>query len=600
MNAKAEESRRTDTTSRGTGRGVARNRLASRLRQYLIAPITSGINEQALAGRLERLGEGSGGVEVVRIVASRAMAGPPIAIVRMRPEQAVTLGQSAGGALWIEADTPLQLASPAMAGLPNDAIQPAYPLGEGFTTNIQVFNEDERPLERTQVRIAGRYGVAQGFTGADGKVELAVHGETAETATELLIRPRVGAWGLWKQDPDLRPDGLTSVIVRALPEAKKVMWGAEAMGFDRLPSDCDGSGIKIALIDTGVATTHRQLGNIAHGTDATRGDERSWSQDLVGHGTPCAGILVAQAVEDGLRGYAPKAELQMLKLPLGARCSDLVATLDYCIQAGVDLVCLGYGCERGSAIIEQRIAAAKERGIAIIAPAGNTGDGVQFPACSMHVLSVGAIGRTGSFPDDSPHAAHEATAERVGGGLFVPVFSCCGPELDLCAPGVSVISCQAPDGYAACDGTSLAAAHVAALAALVLAHHADFQQQFAIRTAMRVERLFQLLKQTAQPLANPWRTGAGLPYAPHALGVQSSWQPHTVPIDAALGDLHQAMQRSGLLGQSETPQPARGPAVISRLPLNLHPPIVTWTAGAPGTMHDLRAAMQRAGLSPGG
>jgi subtilisin len=60
---------------------------------------------------------------------------------------------------------------------------------------------------------------------------------------------------------------------------------------------------------------------------------------------------------------------------------------------------------------------------------------------------------------------HPAADALPAGEFIVPGFSCKGPEVDVCAPGLAVISCQSPDGYAARDGTSLAAAHVAGLAA---------------------------------------------------------------------------------------------------------------------------------------
>ena len=224
----------------------------------------------------------------------------------------------------------------------------------------------------------------------------------------------------------------------------------------------------------------------------------------MGHGTPCAGLI--GAIRDrahGIRGYAPDSELHVCKLPADARCSDLVVALDYCQQNGIDVACLGFGCERGSAIVEQRIAAAKQQGIGIIAAAGNSAGTVMFPACSPHVLAVGAIGQAGNYPEDSPQAVQAAAAT---GELFVPQFSCRGPELDLCAPGVAVVGCQSPDGYAICDGTSLAAAHVAALAALILAHHSDFGGEFARRDFRRIERLFQIFSRTRRSrLAIPGR-----------------------------------------------------------------------------------------------
>jgi len=75
-----------------------------------------------------------------------------------------------------------------------------------------------------------------------------------------------------------------------------------------LPPDYRGGGARIALIDTGVATSHRQLASVKQGLDAVGGDDRSWSQDPAGHGTPAAGILVAAAdKENAIRGYAPSA-----------------------------------------------------------------------------------------------------------------------------------------------------------------------------------------------------------------------------------------------------------------------------------------------------
>ena len=372
--------------------------------------------------------------------------------------------------------------------------------------------------------------------------------------------------------------------------------------FDHLPGDYRGGGIKIALIDSGVATSHKQLGGIQRGFDVADGEGRAWSQDASGHGTACAGIITAAAT--GIRGYAPDAELNVCKLPADPYSSDLVAAIDYCVAAGIDVACVGFGAQRGSAIVEQRIAAARQRGLAIVAAAGSTGERVQFPASSRNALAVGAIGQTGTFPEDSPHAVHEALATARGGGFFVPAFSCRGPELDLCAPGVAVISTQAPDGYAARDGTSLAAPHVAALAALVLAHHADFRRDFAGRDARRVERLFQILKATAQPLGEPAQTGAGLPDAPAALGLPL--QPRLGPptINVALAQMRDALRFAGLIegGAAVTsiPEPLRGPALVAQLPLS--PTTPASSVGAQGierSMRDLNSAMRLAGLSAG-
>jgi len=218
-------------------------------------------------------------------------------------------------------------------------------------------------------------------------------------------------------------------------------------------------------------------------------------------------------------------------------------------------------------------------------------------------MAVGAIGQTGSYPEDSPQAFQAAAAVAVAGGLFVPLFSCRGPELDLCAPGVAVIACQSPDGYAICDGTSLAAAHVTALAVLILAHHSDFKGGFARRDFQRVERLFQILKDTAQPIGHPWQTGAGLPDATRALGVWCEQRPLVAPLNAGLGEMRSAIRQLNRIhfgaGEANTFEPPRGPANVTHLPLNPIPLRFQAESGAKAGVHDLKAAMMLAGLSDG-
>jgi hypothetical protein len=566
----------------------------------MIAPTQLGATPQALADRLNRLGD----VEILRTYPECDAISPPIAVARMSDENAAALRRSAVGAFVIEPDQHLRAASFTAMSSPFPAIAAMTAIGPGFTVTIQVLGKSGEPVEHAEVRLFGEQAAAQGLTVSDGKVDLTLHGELPETVTELFVNARSGYWGLWRHRPELQAGTVNTFTLEpiSLPDAPH--WGGTAMRFDQLPTECRGTGIKIAVIDSGVATGHRQLTRIDHGIDIRGGDGGFWSQDLVGHGTPCAGLI--GAIPDGahgIRGYAPDSELHVCRLPPDARCSDLVAALDYCVQSGIDVACLGFACERGSAIVEQRIAAAKRQGIGLIAAAGNSAGAVLFPACSPHVIAVGAIGRTGTYPDDSPQAVQAAAAVAVAGGLFVPLFSCRGPELDLCAPGVAVIACQSPDSYAICDGTSLAMAQVTALAALILAHHGDFRGGFARRDFQRVERLFQILKGTAQPIGHPWLTGAGLPDAARALGVRSERRPLTAPLNAELGEMRRAIRQLNQLhfGSSEASafEPPRGPANVTQLPLNPIPLAFQADSGPKTGVHELKAAMMMAGLAGG-
>jgi subtilisin len=592
-----------DTSS--ASRGDRRRSASARNSYYMIAPAGLGVTRQTLIDRLNRVAD----VEIVQTYAERGTISPPIAVVRTSDENAAVLRRSTGGALVIEPDRYMRAASFAASFMgslpPSQAIAAMSALGPGFAVTIRVLSESGQPVEHAEVRLVGEQGAAQGLTDKDGKVDLTLYGELPETVTELFVKARAGYWGLWRHRPDLKADAVKTFTLEPLSLPNALDWGGKAMRFDQLPAECRGTGIKIALIDSGIAISHKQLARIDHGIDIRGGGEgRSWSQDVIGHGTPCAGIIGAiPDAAHGIRGYAPESELHVCRLPPDARCSDLVAALDYCLEAGIDVAFLGFACERGSAIVEQRIAAVKQQGVGIVAAAGNSAGAVLFPACSPHVLAVGAIGQIGSYPEDSPQALQAGAAVAVAGGLFVPPFSSRGPELDLCAPGVAIVACQSPDGYGICDGTSLAAAHVAALAALILAHHGDFRGGFARRDFQRVERLFQILKDTAQPIGHAWQTGAGLPDAARALGVRSQQWPLAAPLNVGLEEMRNAIRHldhvhSGV-GEANAFEPPRGPANVTHLPLNPIPLTFLAESGAEAGVHELKAAMMLAGLSDG-
>jgi hypothetical protein len=138
---------------------------------------------------------------------------------------------------------------------------------------------------------------------------------------------------------------------------------------------------------------------------------------------------------------------------------------------------------------------------------------------------------------------------------------------------------------------------------LVLAHHVDFRRDFANRDARRVERLFQILKETAQPLGNPVLTGAGVPRAPVALGLQPPmWTAHA-PIAAGIEEMRDALRHAGLfgvdLGDTSGPHLQRGPAFVAPLPLTPLWPQAMGNMGSEAELGDLKAAMHSAGLSAG-
>jgi len=181
---------------------------------------------------------------------------------------------------------------------------------------------------------------------------------------------------------------------------------------------------------------------------------------------------------------------------------------------------------------------------------------------------VGAVGQLGTFPPGSGLAAQLA-GPPTPDGLFAPRFANHGPGIDCCAPGVAIVSGLPPASYGPVSGTGIAAAHVAAAAVLVLAHHPQFGPQVS-RDASRVDQLFYLILAFCRPLPaiGRLRSGAGLPNVPAAVGV-APWGNHHLLVDGAA---HPA-----------APSPA------SRTPEDR----------PAGALTPLDAAMQSAGLIPG-
>jgi subtilisin family serine protease len=500
----------------------------------------------------------------------------PLVLARMAPDKAKLLQTQAGTRLAVERDERLSyMLDPTTPQMPNPGV--LTPLADGFSTTIEVLGQTG-PLPDAEVYVFGSMWPTQGVTDASGRVTLSIQGERPDTIRSILVKAKVDYWTFWLDRPQLVPNSVNRIVVRALaaslrdfPGRQLMGWGERAMGLDRVPPGFDGAGVKIAVIDSGTAPTHRNLRGVARGTSIVGNDKTAWTVDTIGHGSHCAGIIAGGPVPGGggIRGFAPAAEIHVCRIFPGGRFSDLVQALDYCMEQGIDVANMSLGGGEPSKIIEDRIVRAKQMGMACIIAAGNSSGPVQFPASTPHCLAVAAMGKWGEFPDDSYHAQQALDGFRSRDGYFPAKFSCFGPEIDVCAPGVGIVSSLPADGFGAWDGTSMATPHVTGLAALVLAHHPDFKGAFQNRDGRRVERLFQILKETATPLqfGDSNRTGAGLPNAMRALGLETGVAPGAAAAPGADPSLD-TLRR--LLGLAQVDAPSMVPAG-AMAPQSVHP-----------------------------
>jgi subtilisin family serine protease len=506
------------------------------LPQYLLPPGVPELGMDAVCDQLERMPE----VTVVRrlrpsekLTADGLYPSCPEVVVVEAAEAQVPAMRSLH--VHIEPDLPLTGMGPASA--PTARMLPlrdpglVMPLEEPVEIALRVCGPDGEPLAGAGVFLIGAAWPAQGITGADGTVTVTLATETEQSIQSLYVRPAGGYADRWIHRPDLSAtqENLVTLTPLAkvypeLEERQQYGWGQQAMRVDRLPPTFRAFGVRIAVIGSGVSAGHPDLKQrVRSGVDLVRGTDEGWSHDMVGSGTHAAGVIAGADTGKGVIGIAVDAEIEVCQVMPDGHFSDLIAALDHCIEHEVDIAHIAVATPYPSALVSRKLADANTAGIACIAPAGDTGGPVAFPGSLPTVFVVGALGVFGSYPSETSQATHTGP-QLTTEGLFAAPFSCHGPGIDAAAPGVAVLSCASNGGYTALDGTGTASAHVAGLAALVLAHHEDFHGQLLPRGPGRVQHLFEIIAASCRPLAAPStveavRVGRGLPDALVALGL---------------------------------------------------------------------------------
>lgn len=444
-------------------------------------------------------------------------------VVRMEPERANSMRDETPE-LIITEDKKLGYGYP-----PNKFLKPLIkPLSDTRKAikkkfRFLVTDKNNVPVPDVTVSLAANGWPAEDFTDEEGKVEIEINISENTLPRILSLTPRHSFWNIFSFDPELNENEYNNIKLTSLketitefPQQFRFGWGQLLMGLDKMPNDINGAGIKIAIIDSGCDNSHPLLQHIVRGKDLTLHDSSTWNNDEIGHGTHCTGIIAARS-NDGtmMRGFAPEAEIHILRIfPAqdDSGFSHLKDALWYCIENEIDVINLSLGAESDIEIeIENLLEQATQNGIACIAAAGNSGEAVQYPASSPHCLAVSAIG---NIKEVKPFTWEATTVEDKlkDGDIFSPVFTCFGSEIDVCAPGVSIISTVPGGMFKSDNGTSMAAPHVTGLAALLLAHHPLFKTQFKERNKQRVETLYDLIRIQCKHFSiGEVRTGIGLP-----------------------------------------------------------------------------------------
>jgi subtilisin family serine protease len=288
------------------------------------------------------------------------------------------------------------------------------------------------------------------------------------------------------------------------------LWSLKTLGAETAWNSARGAGTVVAVVDTGLDFTHPDIqDNVWNNPDEIPDngidddangyvdDRTGWDManddndatDGAGHGTHVAGTIAAQDDNGvGVVGVAPDARIMVIKgLDDGGSGSlfSLAESLLYAAANGADVVNNSWGCAGGcppADLIEDAVAAAYQAGVIVVFAAGNDNLDVKnySPHARPEVLLVSATSPEDTKASFSNFGYVDVAAPGAGstnssvpsperGILSLKAASCTPPT---CEPGLIV-----GNDYLRQSGTSMAAPHVAGLAAVVLSQHPTYTQE---------------------------------------------------------------------------------------------------------------------------
>jgi subtilisin family serine protease len=208
-----------------------------------------------------------------------------------------------------------------------------------------------------------------------------------------------------------------------------------------------GRGIRVGMIDSGVDMEHPEIsGSVLAYLDAVDGQATPHA-----HGTSMATAIVAHGE---LQGVAPAARLIVARAFGGTQATSangksfqILTALEWVVQQRAKVVNLSFAGPQDR-LLSKALAGAKERGVITVAAAGNGGSRAAplYPGADPSVIAVTATD------------AEDRVFAEANRGSYIAVA----------APGVDVLTAEPAGRYAFTSGTSIAAAHVSGLVALLV------------------------------------------------------------------------------------------------------------------------------------
>ena len=268
-----------------------------------------------------------------------------------------------------------------------------------------------------------------------------------EDQWNLSVLNMLQAWGIEQGKPQVTVAVVDSGIATRHPEFRSQLW--ENVGeIPRNGIDDDGNG----YIDDKNGWDFSDAPTLPGSGDWMVRDNDP--EDETGHGTHVAGIIAAKVNNGlGIAGIAPYCRLMPLRAGFKygggtyLQNDDLAAAIVYAADNGAQVINMSWGDTVRAFIIEDAIEYAYQRGCVLVSAAGNSAAvGSYYPAALKPVISVAGLGQVKQLYDSSNF----------------------GATIDIAAPGEEILSTALNGEYRKRDGTSMAAAHVSGVAALIL------------------------------------------------------------------------------------------------------------------------------------
>ncbi|MDQ0412849.1 S8 family peptidase [Mesobacillus stamsii] len=292
------------------------------------------------------------------------------------------------------------------------------------------------------------------------------------------------------KNKNLKVEPVSQVLLEAKPgsgaqaaPSDRTPWGMEAIYNDsNLQATSGGSGVKVAVLDTGVNVNHADLA----GSDEQCKDFTNRRSPLVngtctdknGHGTHVAGTVLADGGSgNGIYGVAPEADLWAYKVlnDQGSGYSDDIAAA---IQHVADeaartnshvVLSMSLGSSSKSTMIADAVDYAYGKGVLVVAAAGNSGpnaDTIGYPGALTNAVAVAAL------EDVQENGTYRvADFSSRGNPATDGDYLIQERDVEVSAPGRSIESTWYDGSYNTISGTSMATPHVSGLAAKIWAEN---------------------------------------------------------------------------------------------------------------------------------